>query len=106
MRNEGRRKAMLTMKKLTLMGAAGAIWGLSALLLSPPAHAATYSDSGAAILVWPKIVVDSNTDTVLTITNQANIPVAAHCFYVNANSRCTNTQEVCSSASECFDAGS
>lgn len=96
---------MLTMKKLTLVGAA-ALCGLSALLLSPMAHAATYSDTGAAVLVWPKIVVNANQDTVLTITNQANIPVAAHCFYVNANSRCTNTLGVCADSSDCFDSES
>ena len=66
---------MLTMKKLTLMGAAGALWGLSALLLSPMAHGATYSDTGAAVLVWPKVVVDCDKrDTVITITNRPTIP--------------------------------
>jgi len=97
---------MLTMKKLTLMGAAGALWGLSALLLSPMAHGATFSDTGAAVLVWPKIVVEPQRDTVITITNQANSQTAAHCFYVNANSRCSNTLRSCSSSSECFDAAS
>ena len=58
---------MLTNKKLTLFGAA-AVW----LALSPMAQAATYSDTGAAVLVWPKIVVDDSRDTVLQITNQSS----------------------------------
>lgn len=97
---------MLTMKKLTLMGAAGALWGLSALLLSPMAHGATYSDTGAAVLVWPKVVVATQRDTVITITNSARSQTAAHCFYVNANSRCSNSLEACSTSSDCFDVAS
>jgi len=98
---------MLTMKKMTLMGAAGALWGLSALLLSPTAHGATYSDAGSAVLVWSKIVVDTSRDTVVTITNQANAQTSAHCFYVNANNRCSNTGLPCeASTPDCFDEAS
>jgi hypothetical protein len=93
---------MLTMKKLSLLGvAAAACWLVSA----PAARAETFSDTGAAVLVWPKIVVGPETDTVIQITNQASVPSAAHCFYVNANSRCTNTGLACESSSECFEDG-
>lgn len=93
---------MLTMRKLTLMGSAVA---LSAFLLSAPTHAATYSDTGAALLVFPKIVVNSTTDTIIQIANQSlSRQTAAHCFYVDANSRCSNSGEVCTSSSDCFDA--
>jgi hypothetical protein len=92
---------MLTMKKLTLMGSAVA---LSAFLLSPQTQAATYSDAGAAVLVFPKIVVTSTADTVVQIANQSlSRQTAAHCFYVNANSRCTNNGDVCTTSTECFD---
>lgn len=91
---------MLTLKKLTLMGAAGA---LSALLLSPMAQAATYSDAQSAVLVWAKIAVDDSRDTVVQITNASSSPAAAHCFYVNANSRCNNTGEVCSTSGDCAE---
>ena len=91
---------MLTKKKLTLMGAAGA---LSALLLSPMAQAATYSDAQAAVLVWAKIAVDDSRDTVVQLTNASNTPAAAHCFYVNANSRCSNNGQVCTDSSECAE---
>lgn len=87
---------MLINKKLSLFGAA-AVW----LALSPMAQAATYSDTGAAVLVWPKVVVDVSRDTVLEITNQSDQPRAAHCFYVNSNPRCSNTGGVCSTISDC-----
>jgi hypothetical protein len=92
---------MLTMKKLTLMGSTVA---LSAFLLSPQTQAATYSDAGAAVLVFPKIVVTSTADTVVQIANQSlSRQTAAHCFYVNANSRCTNNGAVCTTSTQCFD---
>lgn len=91
---------MLTIKKLGLLGVAAAAW-----LVCAPAQAETFSDTGASVLIWPKIVVDADTDTVIQITNQAPIPSAAHCFYVNANSRCSNTGQACQSSSECFEGG-
>ena len=91
---------MLTIKKLGLLGVAA-----TALMVCGPAQAETFSDTGAAVLIWPKIVVDDDTDTVVQITNQADIPSAAHCFYVNANSRCSNTGLACESSSECFEDG-
>jgi hypothetical protein len=90
---------MLTNKNLSLLGAAAVV----GVLVSPMAQAATYSDAGAAVLVWPKIVVDGSRDTVVQITNQSNSLRAAHCFYVNANPRCTNTKQVCASSSDCMD---
>jgi len=92
---------MLTIKKLSLLGVAAAAIGL---LSVPVAQAETFSDTGAAVLVWPKIVVDEDTDTVIQITNQNSAqPSAAHCFYVNANSRCSNTGEACLTSETCFD---
>ncbi len=64
------------------------------------------SDKPAAIVIYPKIQVDTrqtnsqetiNTIVRLTNTNQTS-PVNAHCFYVNANSHCSgglNDGEVC-----------
>src|SRR5262245_33462308 len=94
---ERRRMAMLN-KTLNLLGAAAAV----GLILSPMAsQAATYSDTGAAVVVWSKIIVDSSRDTVVTLTNQAPIPAAAHCFYINGNPRCVNTGAVCDSQLDC-----
>ena len=91
---------MLTIKKLSLLGvAAAACWLVSA----PAAQAETFSDTGAAVLVWPKIVVGPETDTVVQMTNQADVRSAAHCFYVNANNRCNNTGQACETSSECLE---
>lgn len=90
---------MLTIKKIGLLGVAAA-W-----MVCAPAQAETFSDTGAAVLIWPKIVVNDTTDTVIQMTNQADIPSAAHCFYVNANSRCSNTGLACTSSSECLQDG-
>ncbi len=63
------------------------------------ARADISSTNSAAILVFPKIVVDSTEarqiDTVIQITNTADIPVNVRCFWVNANGHCSNTQTIC-----------
>jgi hypothetical protein len=79
------------------------------VLAIAPALGNTYSDQGAAVLVWPKIVVRTSapaTDTLIQINNlDRNNTTAAHCFYVNANSHCANTGAVCESASDCEQNG-
>jgi len=90
---------MLNKTTLTLLGAAALALTVSS------AQAETYSDTGAAVLIWPKIVVNDTTDTLVQISNQASVASMAHCFYVNANSRCTNTGAVCDSSSECLEDG-
>lgn len=92
---------MLSMKKLVLVGAAT----LAGLAASLPASAGTFSDTGAAVLIWPTIIVDEENDTIVQMTNQATVSSAAHCFYVNANNRCTNTGAVCQSSAECEQGG-
>ncbi len=55
--------------------------------------AAIESDKPAAIVVYPKITVNSDSGVETTVrlanTNQTN-PVLAHCFYLDANSHCSN----------------
>ncbi len=56
------------------------------------------STNPAAILVFPKVVVDSSNgvDTLIQISNVENQPVNVRCFYVNANGRCSSAPfEVC-----------
>lgn len=55
------------------------------------------SDRAAAILVFPKVVVDTNNnagrgrlDTLIRISNTLNKPVRMQCFWVNANGHCFN----------------
>jgi len=83
---------------------------LGLLLAASAATATTYSDRGAAIVVWPKIVVDeeAGVDTLLQLSNASRTArVAAHCFYVNANYHCSNTGDVCvpGDAAACVDGG-
>ena len=68
------------------------------------ARADVASDKPAAILVYPKIVVDSTVgvDTVIRLTNtNRTTPINVHCFFVNANSHCTDTGAICTDASTC-----
>ena len=99
---------MLSMKRVGLTGAAAALSLLSVTLGVPTANAATYSDQASGIVIWPKIVAQVGVvDTEITLTNtNPSGAVAAHCFYVNANSHCNNTGDVCTTSSSCFDSTS
>lgn len=77
------------------------------------AQARVTSDRSAAILVWPKLVYSSAEDTVLSpsgvtidttiqLTNTSSEEVHLRCFYVNANSHCSNNPtRVCSTHADC-----
>ncbi|MDX2168862.1 MAG: hypothetical protein SF182_17455 [Deltaproteobacteria bacterium] len=63
-------------------------------VLLPSAHTATAdvaSDHPAAILVFPKLLVDtgSGLETLIRISNVSESPINVWCFYVNATPRCT-----------------
>lgn len=64
------------------------------------------SDQAAAIVNYPIISVSDNVDTVIQLSNTSNTAIDVHCFYENANSRCSNTGEPCESSSDCEDGGS
>lgn len=70
------------------------------LLVASTATADIVSDQSGAILVFPKIVVDTTgdlgdpTDTVIQITNTSNSVISARCFYVNATGHCSNNETV------------
>ena len=65
------------------------------------------SDRAAAILVFPRVLVANlvavegsalsveASDTVIQVSNTTNDPVSLHCFYVNANSKCTLSGDLC-----------
>lgn len=69
------------------MALAGAV-----MMVAGAAAADVSSTNPAAILVFPKLVVDSTerTDTLIQVSNTANNPVNVRCFYVNANGRCSS----------------
>lgn len=77
------------------------------------ASADVTSDRAAAILVWPKLIYSSAEDTYLSpaghtidttiqLTNTSSEEVFLRCFYVNANSHCSNEPtRVCGNHSDC-----
>ena len=96
---------MLTIKRGGLLAALAMV---CLLVLAPLAGATTYSDRGAGILVWPLIEanIDFDTDTLISVSNtRTDDLVTAHCFYVNANSHCSNTGDVCIDDGDCNISG-
>jgi len=75
------------MQKLAVMATVAGFVGL----VAEAVRADVSSTNPAAILVFPKIVVDgsNSVDTWVQISNTADNPVNVRCFYVNANGRCS-----------------
>jgi hypothetical protein len=70
------------------------------------------SDQPGAILIWPKIVVDTSgqfgpaTDTEIQVTNTSNAVIAARCWIVNATSHCSNNPgQACLESNQCPPGG-
>ena len=59
--------------------------------VSSPVRADIGSDHPAAILVFPKILVDTATglDTLIRMSNVSDTPINVYCFYVNATPICS-----------------
>ena len=78
------------------------------------ARADIVSDQSAAILIYPKIVVDTNgvftdgrpTNTVLQLTNTSNSVVAARCVFVDTTSRCDGDGIACTAETAAARCGS
>ncbi|GIW45443.1 MAG: hypothetical protein KatS3mg077_2725 [Candidatus Binatia bacterium] len=93
---------MRTMTVATLDRAfRGLALGVVLLWAALPASAKIGSDSSGAILVFPKVIVDTSgvlfgrpTDTEIQITNTSNSIIAARCYWVNATSHCSNAPTV------------
>jgi len=105
---------MVNARRIVSVAKAGLTLGVCLLGLASSTRALSTSDKPAAILVWPKIVVDTNalieprtTDTIIQLGNALHNAglKQAHCFYVNANSHCSETAaepgKVCRDASQC-----
>lgn len=125
--NERRWAMVKTRRVASVATLAGLALGLYLCAAPSPAQAIATSDQPAAILYWPKIVVDTAgingtpTDTVIRLSNTCDPQVVgnpcysgsptlptlsgmkqAHCFYVDANSHCSNTPtQVCQSGADC-----
>jgi hypothetical protein len=80
------------------------------VVTSCAATAQMASDQAAAIVVFPKLSVQAETDVVSdTIIGLGNIsrtdPVDATCFYLDASPRCTNTLAPCTTSAQCGRGG-
>ena len=125
--NERRWAMVKTTRVAWVATLAGLALGLCLFGALSPAQARTTSDQPAAILYWPKIVVDTTgrytggvpTDTLIRLSNTCapgitgnpcaglsttglNGMKQAHCFYIDANSHCSNnTTQICQTGAEC-----
>src|SRR5215831_11079853 len=88
-----RRRAMRTVKWNSFLSGVCAVLG-GLLVWAGVARAEVTSTNPAAIVVFPKIIVDTGgsarTDTIVQLTNTAPTPINVRCFYVNANGHCAN----------------
>jgi hypothetical protein len=75
------------------------LWGAIAVLVSTgiAARADVASDKAAAILVFPKLIVDASNlpegprgriDTLIRVSNTSAQPISMRCFYVDATPQC------------------
>jgi hypothetical protein len=104
---------MVNTQRIASAVKAGLTLGACLLGFVSSARALSTSDRPAAILVWPKIIVDTSaqiqtrpTDTIIELGNvDSKALKQAHCFYVNANSHCSELAaepgKVCGDSSDC-----
>jgi hypothetical protein len=90
------------LRRTILFGVIGTLVIAGAVKL---ARADVASDKPGAILVFPKVVVDTSgllgppTDTEIQITNTSNSVISARCYLINSNSHCSNAPTtVCTAA--------
>ncbi|MFN8640784.1 MAG: hypothetical protein U0802_03670 [Candidatus Binatia bacterium] len=108
---------MRTVKRNPLLAGLCAVLG-GVALTAASASADVTSDRAAGLIVIPKLVVDSEgdlgsltgngnpVDTEIQMTNVSDQDVKLRCFYVNANSHCSNAPaEVCSVTADCQQFG-
>jgi hypothetical protein len=91
-----RRRSGFLVVAVMLMGAAGVV------------RADVASDQAAAILVFPKLRIDTNAvagqgrvDTVIRVSNTSTQAISMRCFYVNATPQCSNGTGSCLAPGAC-----
>ncbi len=108
---------MRTVKRNPFLSGAYAVLG-AVVLAAGMARADVTSDRPAGLIVLPKLVFDSAgvlgsgtgsgdpVDTEIQLTNVSDVPARLRCYYVNANSHCSNIfpLRVCSTAADCVGA--
>ena len=106
---------MRTVKRNPFLSGAFAALG-AVVLTAGVARADITSDRPAGLIVIPKLVFDSGNgngflgsgtgngfpvDTEIQLTNTSGVPVRLHCYYVNANSHCSTSGDVCAQTEDC-----
>lgn len=74
-------RAIQSARAIGLAGVLGAC-----MLFAGAAHAASDTERQGSILIFAKVVNDSQRDTVIQITNTTNMVNRARCFYLNGDS--------------------
>jgi hypothetical protein len=98
---------MRTVKRNPILSGVCAVLG-GVFLWAGTAVADVTSDEAAAILVYPKLRVDlaAGIDTLIQLSNTSEEVVNVMCFYVNANSHCSNRPEqICNTNDDCVLGG-
>ncbi len=86
-----------TLRRAILSGVVGT---MIAAGVGGAARADVASDKPGAILIFPKIVIDTEgvlgppTDTEIQISNTSNSVIAARCVFINATSACSNNPDI------------
>ena len=73
-------RAIQSARAISLAGVLGAC-----MLFAGAAHAASDTERQGSILIFAKVVNDSQRDTVIQITNTGNMANRARCFYLNGD---------------------
>ena len=61
-----------------------ALMGVACACAAPHlARAQVTTVTSASVLVFPRVIVDGTWETTVQISNDANRPAYAHCYYVN-----------------------
>ena len=80
---------------------AGLIGTIASVALLGTAWADVASDKAGAVIIYPKIVVDTRgvlgppTDTLLELTNTSNQVISARCFLIDTTPRCSISGRAC-----------
>jgi len=99
---------MRTVNRKRLLSGIGVVLAAS-LLAVGTARADVVTDQAAGLLILPKLVFDDSaaTDTEIQLSNTSDQQIAVRCFYVNANSHCSNRPDfVCETSADCLLPGS
>lgn len=94
---------MRTVKRKPFLAGVCAVLG-GVALCGGVASADVVSDQTAGLVIYPDLEADfcSGVDTEIQLTNTSNEAIKVRCFYVNANSHCTNRPDLtCNTTEDC-----